>query len=296
MPPQQQRQWNNTAFKSVSTLIGKGIHHASKVAIRNPIEIIVATLLLASFGYFTLYNLARSSEIFSGTSYTRLYPTTVYSINPHKNGFMPIINNKQQEQEGGNNDNVELTSLTSIPKNALKLYLKQITVSDTERGVQNVNTLATILQFQQTIENTVYVPEGNENSKKFSYQNGLCYRKNDKQCFVQSPLTLWGNDIDRLKQDKDIPLTLMQANNHSNTMDTSSSTVTLAYVVNATGSMRHTLATQWAHKVENLPPTKDIVSHAHRNEGENVLAWLFIIGRNVVLRLKELIDVSNKNV
>ncbi|KAG2217475.1 hypothetical protein INT45_010761 [Circinella minor] len=292
---QLQQPMNSTAFKSVSTLIGKGIHHASKIAIRNPIEIIVATLLLASFGYFTLYNVARSSEIFSDTSYTRLYPTTVYSTYPHKNGFTPIINKEQQQED----DNMELTSFTTttIPKNALKLYLKQITVSDdTERGVQNVNTLATILQFQQTVENTIYVPEGNENNKKFSYQNGLCYRKNDKTCFVQSPLTLWENDMDRLKQDNDIPLTMMQANNSNNQgfMDTtSSSTVTLFYAVNATGSMRRTLASQWAHQVENLSPTKDIVSHANRNEGENVFAWLFIISRNVVFRLKELIDMAD---
>ncbi|KAI8143330.1 hydroxymethylglutaryl-CoA reductase [Fennellomyces sp. T-0311] len=253
-----------TAFRSVSGLVGKGIHRAAKISIRNPIEMVVAVLLLASFGYFTLYNVARTSDIFSGTT-TRLYPATVYASS-HQDEFSLI----------DNDENV---------KNALKIHLKQITVSDAEHGVLNPNTLSHILRFQQTIENNIYVPQDTANTK-FSYRNGLCYKPGNT-CFVQSPLALWENDQDVLSNDKNI---LHTVRDHAAIID--HSTVTLSYAVNATGSMRHELAKQWAHKVENLPPA-DLVSQANQNEGENLFAWLFIITRNVVFRLKELIDMAD---
>ncbi|KAI9496362.1 hydroxymethylglutaryl-CoA reductase [Zychaea mexicana] len=289
MPRQQ--AINSTAFKSMSALIGKGIHHAAMVSIRNPIEMVVAVLLLASFGYFTLYNVARTSDIFSGTS-TRLYPTTVYApaptIHSASDYTFTLVNDEHQQQESPSLPTAAAAAAAAA-KNALKIHLKQITVSDAERGVLNLNTLATILRFQQTVENNVHVPEESTAiTAKFSYRNGLCYKLGNGACFVQSPLALWENNETVLSADEDIAST---AANHAALIDAAS--VTLSYAVNATGSIRRELARQWTHKVENLPPAADIVSHADRNEGENLFAWLLIISRNVVFRLKELIDMAD---
>ncbi|KAI9264118.1 hydroxymethylglutaryl-CoA reductase [Phascolomyces articulosus] len=284
MPRQSVGTTHSTAFKSLSTVIGKGIHHAAHLSIRNPIEMVVAVLLLVSFGYFTLYNVHRTSDIFSGTR-TRLYPATAM--------YIPTTTTSNEFQLVHPDHSHTKEPTTPIPKNALKLYLKQITVSDAERGVQNVDTLSTILHFQKTVENNILVPEQEQQQQtsvtnvQFSYQKGLCYKNVGGTCFVQSPLALWENDEHLLKADKDIPLTMQQANLDG--MDT----ITVSYVVNATGAMRRALASQWAQKLENLPPATDIVSHAYRNEGENLLAWLLIIGRNVIFRIKELMDMAD---
>lgn len=67
-------------------VIGKGIHRLALISSRNPIEMFAAVLLLASFSYFYLYNLARTSDIFSGTN--RLHPATVHAL-PGANHFEP---------------------------------------------------------------------------------------------------------------------------------------------------------------------------------------------------------------
>ncbi|KAI9319182.1 3-hydroxy-3-methylglutaryl coenzyme A reductase [Dichotomocladium elegans] len=231
---------STTAFKSTSALLGKGIHRAAMLSIRNPIEMVVAVLIMASFSYFTLYNLARTSDIFTGTS-TRLYPATVY-LPVDGSAFVPLAPAEE----------------STSTKSALKVvHLKQLAVIDPEHDVQ------TVARFQELVANQVYVPD-EPADHQFSYARGLCY-KPSKDSAACADLPTWETEDQ----------------------------VVLSYAVDATSPVRRELARQWSHKVDSLPPTADLVSQSNQDEGENILVSLFIITRNVTLRIKELIDMAD---
>ncbi|KAI8379631.1 3-hydroxy-3-methylglutaryl coenzyme A reductase [Radiomyces spectabilis] len=272
-----------TAFRSISSLIGRGVHRASKMSSRNPIEMIVAILILASFSYFYLFNLARTSDIFSGTV-TRLYPTTAYA-DGHAKEFSVV------------------ESMDSVPKNAIKIHLKQILVTDPHRSLLNQKTLSSVLHFQRLIENEIYVPD-NTAVNRFAYNHDLCYKVSlthdrPNMCFTQSPLAFWNNDIEVLQADNDLLATLKENQNTANYIfedlqyDTSSThSLVLSYAFNASSVYRQQLNAIWSHKVATLPPA-DLVSLSNTGQQETVFSWLFIITRNVVFRLKELIEVAD---
>ncbi|ORZ25746.1 hypothetical protein BCR42DRAFT_445489 [Absidia repens] len=53
-------------FRSKFALFGVSVHHAVQLSSVSSIEMIETTLILGSFCYFSLFNLARSSGLFSG--------------------------------------------------------------------------------------------------------------------------------------------------------------------------------------------------------------------------------------
>lgn len=212
---------------------------------------VVVVLILASFCYFYLFNLARTSDIFSGTV-TRLYPTSVYAA-------------------GGASAFEKLdrtTSDLSLPFNALKIQLKQISVSDPNREtVMRHDTLLAVTRLQNFIEKEILVPD-TATTKRYAYNPDLCYKVDDA-CFLQSPLEFW------------------------KTMATEDSeqSIILSFAFNTTGAYRQHLADLWEHKVMTLVPG-DLVSLSSISHQDNIFSWMFIIVRNVVIRIKELIEAS----
>lgn len=235
-------------FRSLPALLGNGIHRGVRVSIRNPIEMVVAVLLLASFSYFTLYNLARTSDILSGTSNTRrrLYPATiVYPAAAAAASSMALNHSKQDSFE-----------------NALRIHLIQIAVSDPSH---NSTAMA---HLNHAIMHQVAVPDDNHATTRpqFSYSQDLCYQPSGSNgCSELSALTRDNND-DTL--------------------------VTLWYALDGTSLFRRGLVRQWTHKIQQLPPIGNLVSQESQEKKENVLACAFIITRNVVLRINELIEVN----
>lgn len=230
---------NTTAFKSYAAVLGNGIHHAAKLSTRNPIEMFVGVLILASFSYFYLFNLARTSDIFSGT-HTRLYPATAYAA-PHG-----------QFQ----------TDPVPFQAEPVRLQLKQIAV-DARRNNKHVDGQdimgPALDRFQATLQNDIFVPD--DDRRAYSFSQGLCYLDTNGECFTH------------VQQDTE--------------------KTTLSYVFDVSGSAwRRQLANMWASKVAHLPPG-DLVSQANSGQGaDNIFVWLFVITRNIIYRLKELIDVS----
>ncbi|CAO3576659.1 unnamed protein product [Absidia cylindrospora] len=109
---------------------------------------IVVILILGSFCYFSLFNLARSSNLFSGTV-TQLYPTSVYAT-PDSIRFTPLAPASPSKD----------SSSVVVDDSAILVQLKQIVVTDPQRGnVLHKPTLQSVLQFQNVIENEVYVPD-----------------------------------------------------------------------------------------------------------------------------------------
>ncbi|KAG2180335.1 hypothetical protein INT44_003337 [Umbelopsis vinacea] len=277
------------AFKSISTLLGKGIHRAARISARNPIEMMVAMLILASFSYFALLNLAKTSDIFTGTS-TRLHPTFAYRAG----------------------DAVTFTHLTdkelkAIPSDAVvKVQLNQIVIEDPSatrskrsEGLVKPDVLEAVYQFQDVVEHQVLVPDGPKTTKQYSFDSDLCYKPNN-QCFRQTPLDLWNNDLAAIHADQDIAATVAA---HLNTAahqfqmtddQTKIQAFILSYAFNASTTIRQELAKQWAFKVATLPPGALISHTSMDDQQQNTFVWLFIVARNVVYRISDLISEAEK--
>ncbi|CAO3615535.1 unnamed protein product [Cunninghamella echinulata] len=259
---------NNGVSRSSVALLEKGIFRMSRLAVRHPIEMIVAILMVSSFAYFYLFNLARTSELFIGTSSTttntRLSSTIIYSI--HGEPFQVFT-----DHDNNNNNDINNTPST-------RLSIKQIIISHKKDHQQQEEVDSEYLNFlhpfQTKIENDIYVPDNSV--KQFNYIKDLCYKHNynnnnnddttaNTQCMKVNPITL--------------------PSNHD---------LLLSYVFNASSNYRKNLADIWEHKVATLPPG-DLVSSMNASDSqENVLVWLFILSRNVILHLKELIQVADK--
>ncbi|KAI8340612.1 3-hydroxy-3-methylglutaryl coenzyme A reductase [Chlamydoabsidia padenii] len=276
-----------TAFNSASTLFGKGVHHATKLSSRGPIEMIVVILILGSFCYFTLFNLARSSDLFSGTV-TRLYPTTVYATTSSSR-FAPLP--------------VDTNVSSMVDNNAIMVQLKQIVVTDPQHGnVLLKSTLRSVLQFQKVIENEMYIPDGGAlGGKQFVYSKDLCYKMvNNNMCFSPSVTDFWQHNPQQLKDDQHILQTVSKHQEQANYLvgdlkSTGASSLVLFYAFDASSNAHQYLADLWTHKVATLPPG-DLVSLSSSANGiqGNICVSLFILTRNIIYRIKQLLKAADK--
>lgn len=273
-----------TAFQSASSLFGRSVHQAAKLSSRSPIEMIVVILILGSFCYFSLFNLARSSDLFSGTV-TRLYPTTVYA-SPESSKFTALA----ASSDGS----------FTVDDNAIMVQLKQILVTDPQRGnVLDKATLNSVLQFQTMIENDIFVPDDALNGKQFVYSKDLCYKTTAKNiCFAPSATDFWQHNQQQLKDDQNILQTVAEHQGQAGYLfgdlqASSASSLALFYAFNASSKTHQYLTDLWAHKVVTLPPG-DLVSLSNSANGpqKNIFVWLFILSRNIVFRIKELLEVK----
>lgn len=263
-----------SAFRSISNVFGKGIHRAAKISTRNPIEMIATILILSSFTYFYLYNLARTSDIFSGTV-TRLYPTFVYADKNSK-GFQQLTRTESSKID-----------------NSFKVQLKQISIKDENENIMDKETLSTVLHFQNTVANTLL----DEHVGQFGYQ-ALCFKDNQGECFSQPISSLF--DLSTLdKQDvvkviQQYPELAKSAFGDLNLNTSSASSIYLSFAFNASTDFRQELAYLWEQKVATLSFGK-LESLSTTNNQQDVFTWLFIVTRNILLRLKELIQVRLGN-
>ncbi|ORX62839.1 hypothetical protein DM01DRAFT_1297659 [Hesseltinella vesiculosa] len=152
---------------SYASLVGKGIHRVAQVSARHPIEMIVSVLMAASFAYFYLFNLARSSDLFIGTrsATAHLSPAIVYSAQGEPFGLMP--------------------DTAGAP---VKLAVKQVLITS---APSRHESRPAVRQFQHLIENDIYVPDNS--AHQFNYQ-GLCYKTSHDQCLTVQPFTTTNND------------------------------------------------------------------------------------------------------
>lgn len=275
-----------SAFRSISTMFGKGIHRAAKLSSRNPIEMIAGILILSSFSYFYLFNLARNtSDIFFTGTVTRLYPTFVYSSSPYQNDFAQLTRN-------------QVPSLTN-QQPTVKIQLKQISITDQEKSIINKDTINSILRFQNTIHHTLL----DDSIGQFGY-NSLCYQDAQGECFTTSLSSLFSQEqvttedelYQAIHKNPELAIALFGG---VNTTEQDSNTVLLSFAFNASTAYRQQLSHLWEQKVASLTTKNgDLVSlsstaaSASTSSGEqDVFTWMFIITRNIVYRIKELIEV-----
>lgn len=265
-----------SAFRSISTMFGKGIHRAAKLSSRNPIEMIAGILILSSFSYFYLFNLARNSDIFTGTV-TRLYPTFVYA-DKNSGSFQQLTRHELTL----NNNNLD----------AIKVQLKQISIVDKEKNLINKNTINSILKFEHNVERTLL----DDHVGQFGYHS-LCFKNEQGECFSQSLSNIFDWDTlatDDLHRSINAHPELAQSIFGDLDLNTSTaSSVLLSFAFNASTAYRQELSHVWEQKVATLSTNGNLVSLSDSGHGEDVFTWMFIITRNIVFRIKELIEMAD---
>lgn len=256
-----------SAFRSISSTFGKGIHRAAKLSSRNPIEMIAGILILSSFSYFYLFNLARTSDIFSGTV-TRLYPTLVYAT--VDSDFEPLTRHLN----------------SPLAPEAIKIQLKQISITDKEKNLIDRATLASILEFQAQIQHGLL-----DDSLRY---NALCFKDVQGECFSSSISSIF--DLDSLST-QDLRQAIQAFPELSQVvfgeLDLNASTassVLMSFAFNASTSYRQELSHLWEQKVSTYN-SGNLVSLSN-NVKEDAFTWIFIITRNIIIRIKELIEVT----
>ncbi|CAO3615445.1 unnamed protein product [Cunninghamella blakesleeana] len=191
------------------------------------------------------------------------------------------------------NDNI-------VSEDALHIQLKQIVVTDPQRGnVLNKATVQFVLQFQQYIEHNIYVPEDAIGGKQYVYDNDLCYQTNGMTCFAPSATDFWSKDTQLLNNDQHILQTIANHGDQAVYLlgdfnNNQAKSFILSYAFNASTKAHQYLTDLWVHKVATMAPS-DLVSLSNTASlQDNIFVWFFIITRNVIYRIKELLALADK--
>ncbi|KAI9475704.1 MAG: hydroxymethylglutaryl-CoA reductase [Benjaminiella poitrasii] len=148
-------------------MLNRFISKTVRTAILNPIEVMVAHLILSSIAYVYLFNLAKSSEVLKGASISHdsILSTVLYA-SPNDISFSPLKDNP--------------SSLLTSPT-VTRLGLKQLEISPPLQQQASQEGLNNIEKFQDHIESKLHFPDGNTS---WTYQNQLCYNISNNSCPV----------------------------------------------------------------------------------------------------------------
>lgn len=152
----------NFSLKSISTFLYRLVSKTTRMSARNPIETMVACLIMASVTYVYLFNLAKSSEILASAS---IYQTSLLSsilyASPNDISFSPL--QKQRTED--------------YPLS--RLELKQVSIMSQSTRL-NQDSLDNIIEFQDYIELKLHFSD-----EGLTFRDHLCYKPdNTSGCIV----------------------------------------------------------------------------------------------------------------
>jgi hydroxymethylglutaryl-CoA reductase (NADPH) len=152
----------NFSLKSLSAFLHKLVLKTTRMSARNPIEMMVASLIMGSVTYVYLFNLAKSSDILASASiYQTSSLSTVLYASPYDTALSPL-----QKQ-----------SIKDYPFS--RLELKQVSIAPqstrlTQDGLDN------IIEFQDYIESKLHFTD-----EGWTFRDRLCYKPNNtSDCIV----------------------------------------------------------------------------------------------------------------
>ncbi|KAG0169931.1 3-hydroxy-3-methylglutaryl-coenzyme A (HMG-CoA) reductase isozyme [Apophysomyces sp. BC1034] len=192
---------------------------------KNPLEMMVASLVLGSASFVYLFSLAKILSNVPQTSFTR--PYTVYANATNYFNHHPVHD-----------------------RTAVRLELKQIVVWSNDTLSRSM--LSTVLDFQQWIEREIRV-------NQLTFRDDLCYLS--PQCFVRSPLELWQYNHRYLAMDKNVLETVTRHSNasylfkgiryHRGHVEDADALV-LSFLFDVSGPSRAQAAKAWENKVASI--------------------------------------------
>ncbi|KAG0179126.1 3-hydroxy-3-methylglutaryl-coenzyme A (HMG-CoA) reductase isozyme [Apophysomyces sp. BC1034] len=224
---------------------------------------IVVILIFASFSYFYLFNLARTSDLFPGIA-THLSPTIAFAPSHAKH----------------------FSSLESLDEvvGAVRLDLKQIIVADPNQNIVLPYISDAVLEFQKTVE-----PDFTGRQKSLVYSS-VCYEAGD-ECIAHSRLGL-PEEKDALEGAADISRATVPTTDQTNLHNIRPKSLILSYGFDASDAFHRNLTEQWERQVASLPPGQ-LISVSTSGQHENMFMWLFIITSNVISHVKAVFEMAD---
>lgn len=250
------------SYKSAISLLNTLVMKTTRRSVKNPIEMMVACLILGSVTYVYLFNLAKSSELLASAIYPSSTHATFLYASPSDTSFSPIL---------------EYTTL--IPP-VTHLGIKQFDISQVN-GLSK-QSLINILQFQDYVESDLHFSDGRL-PNAWTYRDNLCYKTKNK-CFMQSPLENWNNDINLLQKDQN-PLSKLDFSQQNK--------IVLSFLFDLNDSQHVQAAALWELKVMSLSLDKLVpLTKHHRYESTSTILWLARVIKNIFKDMIERMNVS----
>ncbi|GAN11386.1 hydroxymethylglutaryl-CoA (NADPH) reductase [Mucor ambiguus] len=150
---------NLLSYKSITGFMNRLVLKTAKISILNPIEMMVASLILASVTYVYLFNLAKSSEILSAASiYDTSFLSTILYASPNDTSFSLL---KQE------------VPLPAASISRIELKQLSITLSDPT----NQHNMGAIKRFHEHVESTPldFSDLDHQEKEAMTYKDHLCY-------------------------------------------------------------------------------------------------------------------------
>lgn len=166
------------SYKSITGFMNRLVLKTSKISALNPIEMMVASLILGSVTYVYLFNLAKSSEILSTASiYDTSFLSTILYASPNDISFSPL---KQDPP-------LPAASISRIELKQLSIALSDPT---------NQHNMDTIMRFHHYIESTQldFSSLGYQEKGVMTYKDHLCYNVS-RTCPTMKTITKDNNVI-----------------------------------------------------------------------------------------------------
>lgn len=147
------------SYKAITGFINRIVLKISKISALNPIEMMVASLILGSVTYVYLFNLAKSSEILSTARiHDTSFLSTILYASPNDISFSPL---KQQDP--------------SLPVESIsRIELKQLSIALSDSSSKY--NMDTIMRFNNYIESTqLDFSDLDYQEGVMTYKEHLCY-------------------------------------------------------------------------------------------------------------------------
>ncbi|KAI8047779.1 hydroxymethylglutaryl-coenzyme A reductase-domain-containing protein [Thamnidium elegans] len=252
------------SYKSAISLLNTLVIKTTRQSAKNPIEMMVSSLILGSVTYVYLFNLAKSSELLASATYPSSARATVLYASARDTSFSPTL---------------EYTTL--IPP-ITHLGLKQLAISQVN-GLSKQG-LINILQFQDYVESDLHFSDGRL-SNAWTYRDNLCYKTKNK-CFMQSPLDNWNYDINQLQKDQN-PLSKLDFYQQNK--------IVLSFLFDLNDGQHVQAAALWEQKVMSLSLDKLVPLTKHHNyERTSTILWLARVIKNISKDMTERMNNASK--
>ncbi|CAG8556638.1 1741_t:CDS:2 [Ambispora leptoticha] len=258
---------------------------------KNPIEMIVFCLFIASFAYAALFrSLIESSYVINQTP--NIEPTKVIAW-PGTSQFVPLTKNDYIAQA------IRIQLKQMLLSNPLKHFNK---INSTTHNVLNAKVLEIVSQFQNSIENEFFVLDG---KNKLYFNDDLCYKLNDNinsTCFTTISLAIWDQASDILSVEK--PIAHQHKHLIHNELLKNAETIRsnhgvasllLTYAFNFYGPYHAHWANLWEQKVAEYN-SDHLISNGKNhqlNAEKGSLASLALSTGNLISKVRELINKAD---
>jgi hypothetical protein len=243
------------SYKSMTSLLGRIVLKTTLLSAKNPIEMMVASLLLGSVTYVYLFNLAKSSELLASATYQSSVLSTILYAAPEDTAFSLV----------------DYSTLIPPPpfEQVTRLELKQIEILSQQEALSK-DGLINILLFQDYIESELHFSDGRL-PNTWTFRDNLCYKPSNR-CLIHSPLDIWHHDLKKLQLDKD-PLSQLETKDK----------LVLSYVFDLNDHYHAQAAGLWEQKVmaSSLNKLMPLATNHYYGESTSTIIWLGRIIKNI---------------